>query len=40
VQEHHRQQPTDLGVIRKHLGQCASQPQRLCRELVAPASPR
>jgi hypothetical protein len=39
VQEHHRQQPVHLGLVRKEFGQRASQPDRLRRQLVATAVP-
>jgi hypothetical protein len=37
VQEHHRQQAVHLGVVRQQLGERASQPDGLGRELVATA---
>jgi hypothetical protein len=37
MQEHHRQQPVNLGLVRKQFGQRAPQPDRLRRQLVAAA---
>src|SRR5262249_42292359 len=37
VQEHHRRQPVNLGLVRQYFGQATSQPDCLSRELVAAA---
>ena len=37
VQEHHRQQPVNLGLVRKQFGQRAAQPDCFRRQLVATA---
>jgi hypothetical protein len=37
VHKHHRQQPVNLGVLRKQFGERASQPHRLRREFIAAA---
>jgi hypothetical protein len=39
VQQHHRQETVDLGLVRQQLSEGARQPDRFCRELVAAAVP-